>query len=317
MSKLPITSLSNLVCSLSIILFVTITTFPQNKSDIDSNLVKIPVSVLDRNGRYITDLKKNNFRLFENEVEQKIVYFEATEANYTVLFLLDTSGSLGRYIYNLTNAANTFIKQMPLDSEVIAIEYSHQLKKHFDATKVRNLKKGIKLGIWKNQTSTITFDAVDYALETMKQISNRKAIILFSDGELYGKNSSLESNLQNAYEQKSLIYAVHFGKLVLGAKAAKRYDYIQYVKKRNKIRKEYLEGLAKKTGGRYFQIDNIVNLEETFKQIAKELGQQYIVGFYPKSLSKKNKERKIKVKVNIPNVAVRARKSYIIGSKNN
>jgi VWFA-related protein len=78
-----------------------------------------------------------------------------------------------------------------------------------------------------------------------------------------------------------------------------------------------MRNLAQKTGGRHYQVENISNLAETFAQVAKELGQQYSLGYYPKQSGKKGERRQIKVKVKIPNMAVRARDSYIVGTSKN
>ncbi len=75
--------------------------------------------------------------------------------------------------------------------------------------------------------------------------------------------------------------------------------------------------LATKTGGRYFQMDNIGDLEKTFRLVAEELRQQYSLGYYPKQIGKEGERRQIKVRVKIPNLAVRARDSYVVGNSKN
>lgn len=76
-----------------------------------------------------------------------------------------------------------------------------------------------------------------------------------------------------------------------------------------------MKDLAEKTGGRPYQIEKIADLEETFRKVVDELGRQYSLGYYPKTEGKKGERRQIKVKVNQPNLAVRARSSYIIEKK--
>src|SRR5262249_7940536 len=79
---------------------------------IDTNLVTVPVSVLDRQGRFISDLQREQFNVFENGVEQKIAYFEPTEKPFTVALLLDTSGSTFFHLWEIKEAAINFAKQL-------------------------------------------------------------------------------------------------------------------------------------------------------------------------------------------------------------
>src|SRR6185369_1006433 len=74
----------------------------------DTNLVTVPVSVLDRDGRYISDLRREQFKVFENGVEQKIAYFESNEKPFTVALLLDTSGSTFFHLWEIKEAAIAF-----------------------------------------------------------------------------------------------------------------------------------------------------------------------------------------------------------------
>ncbi len=76
----------------------------------------------------------------------------------------------------------------------------------------------------------------------------------------------------------------------------------------------YMLDLAKITGGRSYKIKDISNLEETFKLVADELGQQYSLTYYPKQSGKNGERRQIKVRINIPNLAVRSRDSYVVGN---
>jgi hypothetical protein len=76
-----------------------------------------------------------------------------------------------------------------------------------------------------------------------------------------------------------------------------------------------MNDLAVKTGGRPFKVENINNLEETFKMVVEELGRQYSLGYYIKETEKKKKSRQIKLKVRKLNLVVRTRSSYVVESK--
>lgn len=302
-----------LCCLFSIALFSSFSFAQDETIKVDTDFVTLPVTVLDRQGRYITNLQKENFQILEDGVEQEVSFFKTTEEPFTVFLLLDTSGSMKPYIENLLVAANTFVKELRPNDQLLAIEYASWMKNIFELTKVKDLKTGIKLRDWGRESQTITFDVVDYALKKIKKVKGRKAIVLFSDGELYGEWASAKDNFEDAEEQEVLIYSIHFGAFPAKSKRTSQEQYDRAIR-RVMI---YMRGLPQITGGRYFNIDNIANLERTFTQVANELGQQYSIGYYPKNSGKKGERREIKVKVNVPNVAVRARESYIVGSNKN
>lgn len=176
-----------------------------------------------------------------------------------------------------------------------------------------DLKKGIKIKQRLGEGDTIIYDAIDSALRKMKKIRGRKAIVVFSDGVGTGI-ATAKGNFKDAEEQEALIYTIKFGEF-----AAEPPSYVSkkhYFERIEEIN-AYMRDLALKTGGRNFQLEEIADLEKTFREIANELDQQYSLGYYPKQLEKgqKRQVRQIKVKVRQPNLVVRARESYAIESQ--
>lgn len=281
---------------------------------VDTDLVTIPATVMDRNGKYITNLKKENFQIFENGVEQEIKFFEPVEQSFTILFLLDRSGSMSNHLKELARAANSFVSQLRPDDKIIAATFADNVDVLLQSTNVKDIQNSIKLNNRIGDRNTMIYDAVDFALKKMKKVRGRKAIVLFSDGSSSVTSVSAKDNMRNAEESEALIYTVQFDtffKVIppyLNKKA-----YYESVETANK----YMQDLARISGGRAHQIEAIADLEKTFGAIADELGRQYSLSYYPKQLEagQKRQVRQIKVKVNVPNVAVRARNSYVVGSK--
>ena len=149
---------------------------------VDTNLITVPVTVLDRDGRYVTNLRKEDFQIFENGVEQEVALFEPTERPFTILFLLDRSGSMSNRMAELANAASVFVKQLRPDDRLMAATFADDVDELFQATRIGNLTKGIRLKQRIGDRNTMVYDAVDYALKKMKKIRGRTAIVLFSDG---------------------------------------------------------------------------------------------------------------------------------------
>jgi Ca-activated chloride channel family protein len=245
--------------------------------------------------------------------------FEPTEQSFTALLLLDTSGSMRNYVANLARAANAFTKQLRPDDQIIVATFSDSKKIQviLEATKKRNFKQEILLQARMGDSYTATFDAVERGIKYMEDFQGRRAIVLFSDGEQNGIKASAKSNLRDAEEQEALIYTIRFG-----AYPTHQPGYTGYVSKKDRLKlidkvNGYMQDLAQKTGGRNYQIEEITDLEKTFRTIANELGQQYSLGYYPKQIEtgQERQVRRIKVKVRQPNLAVRARESYVVEAK--
>ncbi|NMV11907.1 VWA domain-containing protein, partial [Vibrio parahaemolyticus] len=90
---------------------------------VETNLVMIPVSVFDRNGLYIPNLRQNDFKVFEDGKEQEIAYFGRSEVPFTVAILIDTSPSTAYKIDEIREAAKAFVDQLKPQDQVIVIEF--------------------------------------------------------------------------------------------------------------------------------------------------------------------------------------------------
>ncbi|MFZ1701560.1 MAG: VWA domain-containing protein [Pyrinomonadaceae bacterium] len=274
---------------------------------VKTNLVTIPVTVLHRDGRFVTELEKGNFQIFENSIEQEAVLFETTEVPISVMILIDVSSSMTpQAIGELVNASNTLVQKLRPDDQLIAATYSYHVYPVVDAMKVKDLKSGIKFKLQPFDAQTLIYDAVDYSLKKMRKIRGRKAIILFGDGTDSGMSASIKSTLRDAEEQEALIYTVQ-SRLLPNAP----YTDPKRFAKSIEVATDYMKALAQKTGGRHFMIDDVTNLQDKFGQIADELRTQYTLGYYPTEDGKDGERRRITVKVNIPNVAVRSRNEVV------
>lgn len=276
---------------------------------VDTNLVTIPATVMDRVGRYITDLKKEDFQIFEDGVEQEVAFFAPVEQPFTILFMLDLSSSMALHKEDLVRAANTFVDQLRPDDQLIAASFSDWIHTLFPATKISVLRKGVKLKLRRGgDYGTLLYDAVDDALKRMKKIRDRKAIVLFTDGEGTGIDATAKGTLRDAEEQDALIYTVQFG---THSAEPPRYVSREYYFKRIEEINGYMRDLARKTGGRHYQVESIADLGKTFGLVADELRRQYSLGYYPKQQLEAGQRRRIKVKVRLPNLVVQARDSYL------
>jgi Ca-activated chloride channel homolog len=260
---------------------------------VTTNLVSVPVSVMDRDGRYVFDLKQEDFHIYESGVEQQISHFSNVEQPFSVVMLMDSSSSTVSYLSQIREAANAFIAQLREKDSVLPITFDgliHPLTGSRTSNRQVLSDALEKMRTDDGNNGTRLYDAVEFAYQLLKPVHGRKAIILFTDGEDTWSKATLKSTLRDATELDALVYTIRYGSSPTA---------------------EYLNSLAEKTGGRFYQADNLEMVKQAFVAVAEELRRQYSIGYYPKKSARRGEEREIKVKVNRPNVGVRTRKSYI------
>src|ERR1043166_7240594 len=104
---------------------------------IDTNLVTVPVTVADHQGRFVAGLKQSQFHLYENGVEQKIAFFESAESPFTVALLLDISDSTRSRLAEIKQAALAFLDQLPENDRVLIVCFDKQIRILTEATSDR------------------------------------------------------------------------------------------------------------------------------------------------------------------------------------
>ena len=179
---------------------------------VDTSLVTVPVSVLDRQGRFVPNLKREDFSVFENGLEQSIAYFEPAEKPFTVALLLDTSASTHFHLSEIKEAAIEFTKQLRPQDRVLVISFNDEVLLLTEAT---NNLDTIETVIDENANpgnSTRLYDAVDLTIkERLNQIKGRKAIVLFTDGvDTSSQQATYRTTLREVEELDALIYPIQY-----------------------------------------------------------------------------------------------------------
>ncbi|MGI8787853.1 MAG: VWA domain-containing protein [Pyrinomonadaceae bacterium] len=305
------------------------TTTETNDEDVvkvETNLITIPVSVFDRNGLYIPNLRQSDFEIYENGVKQDIAYFGSSDKPFTVVLLLDTSPSTAYKIEEIQNAARAFVDQLKSQDNVMVIEFDWNVHVLTEATNDRQkIYKAIKKTGFGNGTSL--YDAVHFSFaKRLNEIEGRKAIVLFTDGvDTTSSKAEYESTIREAEEADALVFPIYyntfFGQGGLGnvnggiiPTATRNQGYgtssEEYARGRS-----YLQDLAAATGGRVFRPESTPGgLTAAFEGIAEELRRQYNIGYYPNEEAQAGQRKQIKVRVNRPSLVIRARDSYIVGA---
>ena len=317
---------------------------------VNTTLVTLPVSVTDRDGRYIPNLRKEDFRLWEEGVEQNVAFFSSVDKPFSVVLMIDTSGSTRYRLAEIQDAAITFVNQLRRDDRVMVLSFDDQVRVLSDFT---NDRSRLRDAIQRTEPGdgTKLYDAVDLVMnQRLSSVEGRKAIVLFTDGvDTTSRHASYASNIRDAEELDALVYTVQYDTYMdqggggggswpgAGRWPNSNADILGQIlggvfgrgggrggrggghggggvgnsRRDYEVANRYLHELSERTGARNYQGDSSQNLSSAFAQIAEELRRQYTLGYYPKTPAQAGQRRQIKVRVNQPNLAVRTRDSYV------
>ena len=298
---------------------------------VNTTLVRVPVVVSDRQGRYVPSLKASDFTVFRDGVQQKIDFFAATEEPINVALLIDTSHSTESVIDDIKLAAERFIRLLrPRDkAAVVSFDRSTNILSHFTSD-IGRLNDAIKRAEIPEPFGTTLRDAIYQTVnEEFASVTGRKAIILLTDGKDAGSRVSAADLLRSLQEKDVMIYSVFFktgpamqlGPMNGGGRLGRRFpgnDPFLIGQRDRRLRRqglvndraeEFLRGLTETTAGRLFSSEG-AQLKQTFELIVDELRHQYHLGFYPPDENETGMIHELRVKVSRNDVSVRARSSY-------
>lgn len=302
---------------------------------VNTTLVTIPVSAMDRDGRYVPNLQKGDFRIWEDGIEQEVAFFQSVDKPFSVVLMLDTSPSTEFRLEDIQDAAISFVNQLRADDKVMVISFDGKIRVLSEFTTNRSrLHDAIQRS--RTDGGTRLYDAIDMVInQQLSRVSGRKAIVLFTDGvDTTSRNADYQTNLMDAQELDALIYSVQYdtrGDMNVGNFPTQRIDIWGAIlggifgggggMRRGggrgtaqgdyELADQFLLELANSTGGREYKADSLQNMSHAFANVAEELRRQYSIGYYPKRPPQAGQRRFIRVRARQPNLAVRTRDSYI------
>jgi VWFA-related protein len=257
---------------------------------VDSSLVLIPVHVTTPSGASVTGLKKEDFVLFEDGVRQTITHFAQDDAPISAGLLLDTSGSMKNKIAKAAEAATEFFKFANPQDEFFLVEFNGRarLKVPFtgDWSEISDhIARARPSGL------TAMLDAIHLGITQMKHARNaRKALIVLSDG---GDNFSR----RNLRELKATLVEADVQVYAIGV-FDQDVSHKHTLEERNGPR--LLDQVAIESGGRDFPVASTDRLPDIAVQIARELQNQYVLGFAPASSAADGKYHNVSLKLASP-----------------
>jgi Ca-activated chloride channel homolog len=277
---------------------------PSQGMHLDVELTLVNVSVVDPYNRLVPGLDSENFRVFEDKVEQEITSFSSEDVPISIGVIFDCSGSMGNKLAKARAAAVEFLKTANLEDEFFLVSFNDraELTKPF-TNSVEDLESRLAFTSSKGQTALL--DAIYLGLSEMRNARNAKrALLILSDG---GDNHSRyqERDIKRLLkEADTQLYAI---------------GLFEEIGHRSRTLEEIngpslLGEITEMTGGRLFALEDLNELPDVAARIALELRNQYVLGYRPSNSTHDGRWRKIKVVLQaprgLPPLTVYSKKGY-------
>ena len=277
---------------------------PGQRFRVGIDLVSLNVTVTDADHRFVTNLEKEQFEIFEDGVKQNVSFFTKTQLPIAMALLLDTSASMEEKLRTAQAAAIGFARRLrPQDvAEVIDFDSKVEVTQTFT-----NDGKAVEDAIRKSAAggSTSLYNALYISLKELRKVQartsddiRRQAVIVLSDGEDTSSLLGYEEVLDLAKRSEVVIYAV--GLRTPRQDAGKSFREAEFV----------LRTLSQETGGRAFFPDQIAQLPAIYDQISEELASQYTVGYSSTNQRRDGRWRRVVVRADRVGTTARTKQGY-------
>jgi Ca-activated chloride channel homolog len=257
---------------------------------LDVDMALVNVTVTDPYNRLVTGLDPDNFRVFEDNIEQEVVTFSSEDVPISIGVIFDLSGSMANKIGKAREAAIQFFKTANPQDEFFLVSFNERAELTSAFTNsVEDLQSRMLLTAPKGRTALL--DAIYLGLSQMRGARNgKRALLILSDG---GDNHSRynESDIKRLVkEADTQLYAIGI------------FDPLGF---RNRTPEELngpslLSEVTEMTGGRVFAVENLNDLPDIASKIGMELRNQYVLGYRPSNRAHDARWRKIKIKLRAP-----------------
>jgi VWFA-related protein len=273
---------------------------------VPTDLVALHATVTDDRGQFVPDLKSENFRVFEDKIEQKISVFSRSDIPVTMGLVIDNSGSMREKRAQVNEAALTFVKTSNPQDEAFVVnfndEYYLDTNEDFtsDTTELNEALSRID-----TRGSTALYDAIVGSLDHLKKgHKDKKVLLVITDGDDDASRLTLEQTLKAAEQNDAAIYTI-------GVFSA---DDLKNSKKMVRHSKKVLEEIADATGGMSYFPESLDEVVPVCTQVARDIRNQYTLGYYPSNTARDGSFRAVQVELIPPKgrgkMAVRTRAGY-------
>lgn len=252
---------------------------------VDVNLVVLHTTVLDDRQRFAEGLKQENFRVFEDKIEQKLSVFKREDVPVSMGLVIDNSGSMREKRPRVNEAALTLVQASNPRDEAFVVNFNDDfyldLDKDFTSS-IPELKEALER--IDSRGSTALRDAIIGSLDHLKKgAKDKKVLLVVTDGEDNASHNSLEKTLREIQKTDTVIYTIG----LLGNEG----------KKEAKRAKKVLQDIAAASGGLAYFPESVDDVHTICEQVAHDIRNQYILAYYPTNSRRDGTFRAVTVEV--------------------
>lgn len=265
---------------------------------VGTRLVLLPVSVVNKDGKLVTNLPQKAFKVFENGVEQPIKIFRREDVPISLGIIIDNSGSMREKRQKVESASLDLVRASNPMDEVFIVNFNDD--PYLDVPITNDIKK-MEEGIARidSRGGTAMRDAIDAAMTYVKKEGHRqkKVLLVITDGNDNASNVSLEKLVNRAEQNEVLVYAIGL------LNEEERHEA--------RMAKRALDAITRDSGGVSFYPKSPADVDAIALQVAHEIRNQYTIAYSPTVPQMDGSFRQIKVTVNAPgHPVVRTRTGY-------
>jgi Ca-activated chloride channel homolog len=252
---------------------------------VDVNLVVLHTTVLDDRGRFADGLKQENFRVFEDKVEQKLSVFKREDIPVSMGLVIDNSGSMRDKRPRVNQAAITLVEASNPQDEAFVVNFNDDFYLDLDkdfTNSIPELKEALER--IDSRGSTALYDAIIGSLDHVKKGSkDKKVLLVVTDGEDNTSHNSLEKTVREVQKTDTVIYTIGL--------------LSEESKKNAKRAKRALEQIAQASGGLAYFPENVEDVHNICEQVAHDIRNQYTLAYYPTNIKRDGTFRAVQVEV--------------------
>jgi Ca-activated chloride channel family protein len=264
----------------------------------DTRLVDLHVSVVDRNGKLVTNLPRTAFKVYENSVEQQIKIFRREDIPVSLGLVIDNSGSMLKKRQSVETAAMQLVKASNPEDQVFIVNFNDEA--YLDSPFTSSIAK-LEEGVARidSRGGTAMRDAISMSIDYMRDEGklDKKVILVITDGDDNFSVITLERLVEKAQQSEALVYSIGL--------------LNEEDRRRARSAKRALDTITAASGGSPYYPAETTGLEEFTLQVAHEIRNQYTIAYTPSDQNLDGSYRRIRVAVDGPNRPVaRTRTGY-------
>lgn len=296
---------------------------------VNVDLVVLNATVVDEKGQNVTHLRREDFSLYEDEIQQAISEFLPVEAPFNLALVLDTSSSVRPSLALIKKAANEFTQQLRPADRIAIAEFNASVRQLQDLTSDRAvLKRAINNLTVSSYAGSKVYDGIAQAVYRLRSSSTgRNAIVILSDGMENSSRFKFDGlrvllaqsdavlfpvTVLNKERQQNQLEAYISSRPESDPFVANARASLVFLTEMYQMQTQRLLTLAQDSGGRVFVVSNLADLAGEYSKIAQELRTTYSLAYYSTNPQRDGTFRQLRVAVRNPGLKVLTRSRYFV-----